>query len=994
MSRRAVLTAAQRAALLALPTDRAELARRYTLSEADLAIIGRRRRPRNRLGLALQLCALRYPGRLLRPGELIPHPTLAFVAEQIGAGPETLVDYAFRENTRYEHSSALQADFGFRPFTGSARAEVEAWLATRAIEARSGPELAGWLLDEIRRRRVIVPGPSTIERLCADALVRAEREVLARLTDGLDPDRARRLDAPLEVEPEDRLSRLARLRAPTGAASPGNFLDLVERLDRLRALGIDPERAGRVPYHHLPRLSREAERVSPDHLRDLPPLRRRGLLLATVLELIPRLTDDAMEMHERLVGRTFARAERRQLEAMREHRRLIDRTVRLYADLGMALIKARLAGEDAFAAIERLLDWASFEASVREAGELDERHGGDSLRSTVADYPQLRRYTPALLEAFTFRGVPAVRPLLDALSFLRELNASGRRRMPGDAPTGFVKPRWRGLVLRDGRIDRRYWELCLMAELRNALRAGDAWVVGGRRYRSLEDDLLPTATVARMRAEGRVTDPDADSFLAERRHRLEASLLEADREAARGCLPGVGIKDGRLVVAPLENQTPAAAGKLAQMLYDLLPRVRITDLLEEVDGWTGFTAAFTHLKTGVPPRERRLLLTTILADGVNLGLKRIAEACTAGSFWQLARVVDWHVREETYTRATACLVDSQRLAPLAALWGDGTASSSDGQHFHAGGHGEATGLVNARYGIEPGVKFYSHLSDQFGAFHAKVIAATANEALHVLDGLLQHESGLRVREHATDTGGFTGHVFALCALLGFRFVPRIRDLPEKRLYALAPAATWPALAPVIGGRLNPKLVADHWQEVVRLVASIRAGAVSPSHIMGKLAAYPRQNGLALALREIGRLERSLFLLEWLRSPELRHRVQTGLNKAEARNALARAVFFYRLGRLRDRAYENQQLRAKGLNLLVAAIVLWNTVYLGRAAEALRRHGHHVPEELLAHVWPLGWDHINLAGDYVWGERNPADPARPRPLRLDQIPGDSVFRFAA
>jgi TnpA family transposase len=95
--------------------------------------------------------------------------------------------------------------------------------------------------------------------------------------------------------------------------------------------------------------------------------------------------------------------------------------------------------------------------------------------------------------------------------------------------------------------------------------------------------------------------------------------------------------------------------------------------------------------------------------------------------------------------------------------------------------------------------------------------------------------------------------------------------------------------------------------------------------MRKLASYPRQNGLALALREIGRLERTLLLLEWLRSPELRHRVQTGLNKAEARNALARAVFFYRLGRLRDRAYENQQLRAKGLNLLIAAIVLWNTV---------------------------------------------------------------------
>jgi hypothetical protein len=149
----------------------------------------------------------------------------------------------------------------------------------------------------------------------------------------------------------------------------------------------------------------------------------------------------------------------------------------------------------------------------------------------------------------------------------------------------------------------------------------------------------------------------------------------------------------------------------------------------------------------------------------------------------------------------------------------------------------------------------------------------------------------------------------------------------------------------------------------------------PSHILQKLAAFPRQNGLALALRELGRIERTLFILDWLQSPDLRHQTQNGLNKSEERNALAKALFFYRLGRFRDRTYESQQYRASGLNLLIAAIVLWNSTYLERAVTALRQVGHHVPDELLAHVWPLAWDHINITGDYTWRHHHP-DGFRP------------------
>jgi TnpA family transposase len=153
-------------------------------------------------------------------------------------------------------------------------------------------------------------------------------------------------------------------------------------------------------------------------------------------------------------------------------------------------------------------------------------------------------------------------------------------------------------------------------------------------------------------------------------------------------------------------------------------------------------------------------------------------------------------------------------------------------------------------------------------------------------------------------------------------------------------------------------------------------------MLRKLGAYPRQNGLALALRELGRLERSLFTLQYLRDVELRRRIHVGLNKGEARNALARAVFFNRLGELRDRTYENQRYRASGLNLVVAAIVLWNTVYLERAVKALREQGQVISHNLLAHLTPLGWEHINLTGDYVW---KPDSGTKKRPLRQLRLP---------
>ena len=326
------------------------------------------------------------------------------------------------------------------------------------------------------------------------------------------------------------------------------------------------------------------------------------------------------------------------------------------------------------------------------------------------------------------------------------------------------------------------------------------------------------------------------------------------------------------------------------------------------------------------------------------------------------------------------MIETHRALPIARLWGDGSTSSSDGQHFRAGSQGASIGDINARHGNEPGVAFYTHISDQFGPFHTKVIAATASEAPHVLDGLLYHQTGLQVAEHYTDTGGATDHIFGLCHLLGFRFAPRLRDVKDRRLYLLPSMTADPVIAPLVGGAIDVTHAEAHWDELLRLATSIHAGTVTASAVLRRLAAFPRQNGLAIALREIGRLERTLFTLDWIRNLDLRRRAHAGLNKGEARNALARALFFNRLGELRDRRFENQAFRASGLNLLVATIILWNSRYLVAAFDSLRSRGQPLSREIAKHIAPLGWEHISLTGDYIWSERGRPAAGQLRPLR--------------
>lgn len=442
------------------------------------------------------------------------------------------------------------------------------------------------------------------------------------------------------------------------------------------------------------------------------------------------------------------------------------------------------------------------------------------------------------------------------------MNADSIRKVPAHAPTAFIKPRWKSLVMSDAGLDRRFYEICALAELKNALRSGDIWVQGSRQFKDFDEYLVPVEKFGALKQANELpiaVSADCNQYLHDRLTLLEQQLATVNRLALANELPDAIITESGLRIMPLDSAVPAAAQALIDQAGMLLPRVKITELLMDVDDWTGFTRHFVHLKDGKPAKDKTLLLSVILADAINLGLTKMAESCPGTTYAKLSWLQAWHVRDETYSAALAELVNAQFRHAFAEHWGDGTTSSSDGQRFKAGAKAESTGHINPKYGSEPGRLFYTHLSDQYAPFHTKVVNVGVRDSTYVLDGLLYHESDLRIEEHYTDTAGFTDHVFALMHLLGFRFAPRIRDLKDTKLYIVKNGEDYPALCTMIGGALNINHVRAHWDEILRLAASIKLGTVTASLMLRKLGSYPRQNGLSVALRELGRIERTLFI---------------------------------------------------------------------------------------------------------------------------------------
>ena len=278
----------------------------------------------------------------------------------------------------------------------------------------------------------------------------------------------------------------------------------------------------------------------------------------------------------------------------------------------------------------------------------------DPLALAVRGHAMVHGVGPVFLDAFAFRSTAAAGAVLKAIEVLRRFYAGGRRSFPKRAPIAFFRRSWRSTVLvggPDGRIDKRAYELCVLAELRDRLRAGDVWIEGGHRYRAIEDQLIPRPVFTAMREVGPlpVALPcDPDEYLAERAATLRRRMDEVAAAATAGHLEGVRVGAGGLRVAPLKAATPEEAEALAERLYALVPSVRITELLglgRRLDR----PGRLLHppARRAGRPRTRAWCSPPCWPLLSNLGLTRMAEACSLATRRPLTWIAGWHLREET-----------------------------------------------------------------------------------------------------------------------------------------------------------------------------------------------------------------------------------------------------------------------------------------------------------------------------------------------------------
>ena len=643
--------------------------------------------------------------------------------------------------------------------------------------------------EHLRARCVMRPPVETLVRLIATARAEAHRHIDHLLADQLGPARRRGFDGLLDGA-AGQSSDLADLRRRAGRAGVCELKVQVRRYRRLVELGALEIDVSMLPPARRRALEALGCRMTAQQIRRLEPARRHPLLLVLLHALVIERGDELLDLFDKLLRLTDGRARRRVEEQRRRTARQRDELVALGQRLSILLLDCIATGEVPFDRLRSEIGLERLQAAANvDPGQVPpiDMQQLNQLRSSQS---HLRPAIHDVLDAVQPRGAAGGDD--DLLATLQRIRAATSRFV--DEPVELLPKAWRAWAVdSEGRVQRTRFELGLWFVLRVALRAGRVFRPVSRRYADPAGFLMPVERWSTDRSElsitfGRTLDPD------QRLRELEAEQRQALRRLQDAVDAGGGVRlvDGRLEVSRPDalDENPAAV-RLRTELDRLTPRIDIPDLLAEVNGWTGFTSQLTHA-AGADPRMADLqqhLIAALLAWGLNIGPTRMAESCSL-SYRQLAWATEWYLGDDQLQAANDVIVDYLHQLQLAAHWGTGMFSSSDGQRSAARARAAAGDPLAREFGYRRGaLNLINWVSDQYSQYGTKVVSVAEREAIHTLEAILHTQ--LPIAEHTTDTHGATELVFALFDLLGLRFVPRLRDATTLRLYLLGDPE-WPA----------------------------------------------------------------------------------------------------------------------------------------------------------------------------------------------------------
>jgi TnpA family transposase len=973
------------------PLTREELDTRYALSEADSVFIrATARSDAGRLTVATILKTRQYLGYF--PASSGVHlDTLAYLASQLAlAAVPPLLDETTRRSTLHHYRKAVRNHLKVSPYTEAGERLVTATVLDAAATMSDPADLINRAIEALGKAMTDLPAFSTLDRLAnhlrAQVHTRIHDQVAARVT----VDNATALDALLSVQPNGVTTPFNRLKQTPGPARPETIRLWTDRLAWLSGL-LDPTPILEgIAHTKLRQFAAEAAAMEVGELLDIARSgKRHTLLLSLLRQARSRCRDELVEMLLRRVRRTQAVAKEKLKALQDQHRDMEEALITLF---GTVIETAKVGETDADAGrrIRALLaERGGIDVLAGQCETVSALHHNNDLPLLWPFHAKTRSLLFQLLGLMDIRSATQDTSVLDALAVVVAHRHARRGDLTNEVDLGFTSQRWRNFIIKQQSeravIDRRRLEVCVFIHLADALQAGDIYVVGAENFDDYRTQLLPWATCERKVAaycDALGLPQDGDQFVDQLKKQLTeaASSVDAHFPAnAELTIDADGVPHLKQLAA---KKPPEGLAAFDREIQARMPERHLLDILKYGACWTSYIRHFGPLSGADPKlmRAEQRYIITVFGYGCNLGPAQTARhAPGIATAETLRRINAQHIDVPKLEAATTDVVNAFARFALPRLWGDGRTAIADGTHVPLR-ENNLLGSRHIRYGGYGGIA-YHHIADSYIALFTSFIPCGVWEAIHILDGLIKNRSTIQPDTLHADTQGQSEPVFGLARLLGIKLMPRMRNWHDVSFYRPEKSARYDHIDALFTKEIDWRRIATHWRDIMQVVLSIQAGMVLPSMLLRKLGSHNKKSRLCLAFRELGRVERTLFLLRYISDPGIRRTIRAETTKIESYNDFLDWITFggpvIKSG---DPVEQEKQL--KYASLVANAIMLANVADLTGALSSMAADGHPVTPELAASTSPYIRRHIRRFGKYDIDMEDLPEPLSPKALPFD------------
>jgi len=964
-----------------------ELLEHWTLHVEELALLGNKTGA-TRLGFTVLLKFFQKEARFPAYKNEVTGQVITYLATQAQVAPDAYVQYNWQGRSIKEHRAQIREALGFREATVAHAEEMTVWLVEQVLPQEHQDErLHERVYQQYRNLKIEAPAPARITRQIHSARRTFEQQfyetVCAKLPDSAKAALEQLLADEVEggVDPEQ--VTLLHLRQDPGRVGLNTMLTEIAKLRRLRELSLPPDLftgfARKVLHVYRNRASIE----EPSRLRaNTEPMRLT--LLATLCTLrAQEITDALVELLIQLVHRIVTRAEERvETEYVNELKRLAGKDRLLYQIADAAIKQPDGVVREVIypVASEALL--RDYIKEYESKGPLYRRRVHTVMRSSYSHH--YRRMVPELMDILEFRtNNDLYRPVVRALQLVKDYVRSPRQYYPEEESIplkDIVKSKWHDLVVEkdddgESRVNRLNYEVCVLQTLREKVRTKEIWVVGAHRYRNPDEDLPTDFGTKRDEYYKALKQPkEAQEFTDKIQTALHTALLSLNATMPR-LAPKVKIltrRGGWIHLSPFEPQ--AEPPNLTRLKLDVgtrWPMTNLLDILKETDLQITFTDHFTSLASRERlPREmlQKRLLLCLYGLGTNTGFKRLAGADPGTMYQDLHYVRSRYIHKEQLRNAIAHVANAIFRVRLPDIWGEGTtACASDSKKFGAWNQNLLTEW-HIRY-RGPGIMVYWHVEKKATCIYSQVKSCSSSEVAAMIEGILRHCTDAEIQKNFVDTHGQSEIGFAFCHLLGFRLLPRLKDIGSQKLYRpeAGGSEVYEHLQPVLTRAIDWALIRNQYDEMVKFATALRLGTADAESILRRFTRNNLQHPTYRALAELGKSIKTIFLCEYLLSEALRREIHEGLNVIENWNSANSFIFFGRHGEISTNRLDSQEIAILSLHLLQISMVFINTLMLQEVLGSPSWENKLTQEDyrgltplFYGHVNPYGTIHLDMA----------------------------------